>query len=162
MDLPLVSVYNFNLAMLTIAIGSDHAGYHLKEKIKEYLISKGYQILDFGTQSTESTDYPLFAREVCLAIQKGEAQRGILICGTGIGMSITANKFKGIRASLCFNEYMARMSRKHNDSNVLCLGSRVLGEDLAIAIVDVWLSTDFEGGRHEKRVRLIRNIEDMV
>ncbi len=145
--------------MFTIAIGSDHAGYPLKEKIKEFLLSKGYHVLDFGTQSTESTDYPIFAKEVCLAIQRGEAQRGILICGTGIGMSITANKFKGIRASLCFNEYMARMSRKHNDANVLCLGERIIGYDLAIAIVDAWLSTDFEGGRHERRVRLIREIE---
>ncbi len=145
--------------MLTVAIGSDHAGYPLKEKIKEFLLSKGYHVLDFGTQSTESTDYPLFAKDVCLAIQRGEAQRGILICGTGIGMSITANKFKGIRAALCLNEYMARMSRKHNDANVLCLGDRILGDDLALAIVDAWLSTDFEGGRHERRVRLIREIE---
>lgn len=109
---------------------------------------------------TISTDYPLFAKEVCLAVQKGEAQRGILICGTGIGMSITANKFKGIRAALCLNEYMARMSRKHNDANVLCLGDRILGDDLALAIVEVWLNTDFEGGRHERRVRLIREVHN--
>ncbi|MFN3598724.1 MAG: ribose 5-phosphate isomerase B [Aquificaceae bacterium] len=148
--------------MLTIAIGSDHAGYTLKEKIKEFLLSKGYKVIDFGTKSTESTDYPLFAREVCLAVQRGEAQRGILVCGTGIGMSITANKFKGIRAALCMNEYMARMSRKHNDANVLCLGDRIIGDDLALSIVEVWLSTDFEGGRHEKRVRLIKEVEDML
>ncbi len=148
--------------MLTIALGSDHAGYSLKEKIKEFLLSKGYRVLDFGTQSTESTDYPLFAKEVCLSIQRGEAQRGILICGTGIGMAITANKFKGIRAALCLNEYMARMSRKHNDANVLCLGDRVIGDDLALSIVEAWLSTDFEGGRHERRIRLIKEIEDML
>lgn len=147
--------------MLTIAIGSDHAGYPLKEKIKEFLLSKGYKVLDFGTESTDSTDYPLFAKDVCLAVQRGEAQRGILVCGTGIGMSITANKFKGIRAALCLNEYMARMSRKHNDANVLCLGDRILGDDLALAIVEVWLATEFEGGRHERRVKLIREIEDI-
>ncbi|MFN4320374.1 MAG: ribose 5-phosphate isomerase B [Aquificaceae bacterium] len=148
--------------MFTIVIGSDHAGYPLKEKIKEFLLSKGYKVIDFGTQSTESTDYPLFARDVCLAVQRGEAQRGILICGTGIGMSITANKFKGIRAALCMNEYMARMSRKHNDANVLCLGDRIIGDELALSIVEAWLSTDFEGGRHERRVRLIKQIEDMI
>ncbi|MFN3870136.1 MAG: ribose 5-phosphate isomerase B [Aquificaceae bacterium] len=147
---------------MNIAIGSDHAGYPLKEKIKEFLLSKGYKVLDFGTESTHSTDYPLFARDVCLAIQRGEAQRGILICGTGIGMSITANKFKGIRAALCLNEYMARMSRRHNDANVLCLGGRIIGDDLALSIVDAWLSSDFEGGRHEKRVKLIKEMEDML
>lgn len=148
--------------MLTIALGSDHAGYPLKERIKEFLLSKGYRVIDFGTDSQESTDYPVFAREVCLAVQKGQAQRGILVCGTGIGMSIVANKFKGIRAALCLNEYMARMSRKHNDANVLCLGDRVLGEELALSIVEAWLSTDFEGGRHERRVRLIWEIEGML
>ncbi|MDW8066660.1 MAG: ribose 5-phosphate isomerase B [Aquificaceae bacterium] len=148
--------------MLTIAIGSDHAGYPLKEKIKEFLLSKGYKVIDFGTQSMDSTDYPLFARDVCLAVQRNEAQRGILVCGTGIGMCITANKFRGIRAALCMNEYMARTSRKHNDANVLCLGNRIMGDDLALAVVEAWLSTDFEGGRHERRVKLIREIEDML
>ncbi|MCX8060161.1 MAG: ribose 5-phosphate isomerase B, partial [Aquificaceae bacterium] len=138
--------------MQSIAVGSDHAGYPLKEKIKEFLLSKGYRVLDFGAQSTDSTDYPLFAREVCLSLQRGEAQKGILVCGTGIGMSVVANKFKGIRAALCLNEYMARMSRKHNDANVLCLGSRVVGQELALSIVEAWLSTDFEGGRHGERV----------
>ncbi len=147
--------------MLTIAVGSDHAGFPLKERIKGFLVSKGYAVLDFGTTSTDSTDYPLFAKEVCLAVQRGEAQRGILVCGTGIGMCITANKFKGIRAALCLNEYMARMSRKHNDANVLCLGDRILGEELALSIVEVWLNTDFEGGRHERRVQLIREVEEL-
>ena len=146
--------------MLTIAIGADHAGYHLKEKIKDFLLLKNYRVLDFGTNSTESTHYPLFAREVCLSIQRGESQRGILICGTGIGMSIASNKFKGIRSALCFNEYMARMSRKHNDANVLCLGSRVIGEELALSIVEAWLSADFEGGRHTQRVELIKQMEN--
>ncbi|ADC89196.1 ribose 5-phosphate isomerase B [Thermocrinis albus DSM 14484] len=145
---------------MRVAIGSDHAGFPLKEKIKEFLISKGHTVLDFGTQSQESTDYPIFAREVSLAVQRGEAERGILVCGTGIGMCIVANKFKGVRAALCLNEYMARMSRLHNDANVLCLGDRVIGEELALSIVDVWLSTPFEGGRHERRVHLIKNIEE--
>lgn len=147
---------------MIIAIGSDHAGFSLKEKIKEHLISKGYEVIDFGTNSPDSTHYPLFARDVCLAVQRRQAQRGILVCGTGVGMCITANKFKGIRAALCLNEYMARMSRRHNDANVLCLGERVVGVELALSIVDVWLSEEFEGGRHEKRVMLIKEIEDMV
>ncbi|RMH03931.1 MAG: ribose 5-phosphate isomerase B [Aquificota bacterium] len=147
---------------MIIAIGSDHAGFPLKERIKEKLIAKGYEVIDFGTNSQESTDYPLFAKEVCLAIQRGQAHRGILVCGTGIGMCITANKFKGIRAALCLNEYMARMSRRHNDANVLCLGERVVGVELALSIVDAWLSEEFEGGRHERRVMFIKNIEDMV
>lgn len=145
--------------MLTIAIGSDHAGYALKEKIKQFLLSKNYRVLDFGTNSTEPTHYPLYAKDVCLSVQKGESDRGILVCGTGIGMSIASNKFKGIRSALCLNEYMARMSRKHNDANVLCLGGRVVGEELALSIVEAWLSTDFEGGRHTQRVELIKKIE---
>jgi len=144
---------------MRVAIGSDHAGYHLKEKIKEFLLSKGYEVMDFGTNSEESTDYPLYAQKVALAVQKGEAKYGILICGTGIGVCITANKFKGVYAALCTNEYMARMSRLHNNANVLCLGGRVLGEDLAVSIVEAWLSTEFEGGRHERRIKIIKSIE---
>jgi len=144
---------------MRIAVGSDHAGFPLKERIKNFLIEKGHEVVDFGTTSQDSTHYPLFAKEVSLAVQKGEVDRGILICGTGIGMSITANKFKGVRAALCLNEYMARMSRLHNDANVLCLGDRVLGEELALSIVEVWLETPFEGGRHAKRVELIKEIE---
>ncbi|QWK19756.1 MAG: ribose 5-phosphate isomerase B [Hydrogenobacter thermophilus] len=145
---------------MKIAIGSDHAGYLLKEKIKDFLLSKGYQVVDVGTNSTESTDYPIFAREVALAIQRGEVQQGILICGTGIGMCITANKFKGVYAALCTNEYMARVSRQHNKANILCLGGRVLGDALALSIVEAWLSADFEGGRHERRVNLIKSMEE--
>ena len=144
---------------MKIAIGSDHAGFHLKEKIKEFLVSKGHEVIDFGTESHNSTHYPLPARDVALAVQRGDAERGILVCGTGIGMSITANKFRGIRAALCLNEYMARMSRLHNDANVLCLGDRVLGEELALSIVEVWLETPFEGGRHRRRIELIAEIE---
>lgn len=144
---------------MRVALGSDHAGFQLKERIKGFLLEKGHEVRDFGTTSEDSTHYPLFAKEVSLAVQKGEVDRGILVCGTGIGMSITANKFRGVRAALCLNEYMARMSRLHNDANVLCLGDRVVGEELALAIVDVWLSTPFEGGRHAKRVELISTIE---
>lgn len=144
---------------MKIAIGSDHAGFSLKERIKGFLIGKGHEVIDFGTTSQDSTHYPLFAKDVSLAVQKGEADRGILVCGTGIGMSITANKFRGVRAALCLNEYMARMSRLHNDANVLCLGDRILGEELALSIVEVWLETPFEGGRHAKRVELIKEME---
>ena len=144
---------------MRIAVGSDHAGFPLKERIKIFLIEKGHEVIDFGTTSRNSTHYPLFAKEVSLAVQKGEAERGILVCGTGIGMAITANKFRGVRAALCLNEYMARMSRLHNDANVLCLGDRVLGEELALSIVEVWLETPFEGGRHAGRLELIEKIE---
>ncbi len=140
-------------------MGSDHAGYPLKEKIKEFLLRDGHEVMDFGALSEDSSHYPLFARDVALAVQRGEAERGILVCGTGIGMSIAANKFRGVRAALCVNEYMARMSRKHNDANILCLGDRVLGEELALSIVSVWLETPFEGGRHTVRIELIDKIE---
>jgi ribose 5-phosphate isomerase B len=144
---------------MKISIGSDHAGYELKELIKNHLEEKGFEVIDKGTFSKERVDYPLFGEAVAKSVSEGESTRGIVICGTGIGISISANKVKGVRAALCTNEYMARMSRKHNDANILALGSRVLGTDLAISIVDVFLSTEFEGGRHEKRVQLIQNIE---
>ncbi len=144
---------------MKIVIGSDHAGYRLKESVKNFLISKGMDVEDVGTHSEESTDYPLYAEKVARYIQDGKAERGILICGTGIGMSISANKFRGIRASLCTNEYMARMSRRHNNANILCLGSRVVGEDLALSIVSAWLDEEFEGGRHLKRLTIIEEWE---
>lgn len=147
---------------MKIALGSDHAGFPLKERIKEFLKNKGFQVIDVGTHSVESVHYPNFAEKVSRAVQRGEADRGILICGTGIGMCITANKFKGIRAALCTNEYMARMSRRHNDANVLCLGERVLGVELALSIVEAWLEEGFEGGRHEVRVKLISELENEI
>jgi len=146
---------------MKIAIGSDHAGYDLKELIKNYLSEKGYEVIDKGTYSKESVDYPVFGESVAETVVKGEADRGIVICGTGIGISISANKVRGIRAALCTNEYMARMARKHNDANVLALGARVLGTDLALSIVDAFLTTEFEGGRHERRVKLIMKIEEL-
>ncbi|SHK35271.1 ribose 5-phosphate isomerase B [Thermocrinis minervae] len=144
---------------MRIALGADHAGFELKEEIKVYLINIGHEVLDLGTKDTTSVDYPNFAQLVAQAVQKGQAERGILICGTGIGMCIAANKFKGIRAALCLNEYMARMSRRHNDANVLCLGSRVVGKELALSIVDAWLREEFEGGRHQLRVGMIEEFE---
>jgi len=146
---------------MRIAIGSDHAGFDYKEMIKKHLEEKGYEVIDEGTYSKERTDYPNYAEKVAKAVANKEVDKGVLICGTGIGMSITANKIKGVRAALCTNEFMARMSRKHNDANILCLGERVIGTDHALAIVDVFFSTEFEGGRHEKRVHLIENIEEL-
>ncbi len=145
-----------------IAIGSDHAGYRLKEVIKEFLLAMGYNCVDFGVDGECSVDYPDYGIKVSEAISKGEFERGILICGTGLGMSIVANKFPGVRATLCHDLYTARMSRLHNDSNILVLGGRVLEEDLACQMVRVWIETPFEGGRHESRLRKIRAIEERL
>jgi ribose 5-phosphate isomerase B len=144
---------------MLIAIGSDHGGFRLKEDIKEFLKEQGYEFRDFGTNSTDSVDYPDFARAVAQAVASGECGRGILICGTGVGISIAANKVKGIRAALCTDEYTAQMSREHNDANILALGERVTGFGLARSIVAKWLTTDFAGGRHSKRVCKIADLE---
>ncbi len=146
---------------MKVAIGSDHAGFEYKEMIKKYLEEKGFEVIDKGTYSNERTDYPIYAEKVAKAVANGEADRGILICGTGIGMSITANKIKGVRAALCQNDFMAKMARKHNNSNILCLGQRVVGTDHALSIVDTFFSTDFEGGRHKDRINLISEIESL-
>ena len=138
-----------------IVIGSDHGGFEYKEEIKKYLLEKGYKIIDVGTNSKEACDYPVFAKEAAQKIINGEADKGILICGTGIGMSITANKFKGIRAALCGDTFSAHATRAHNNSNILCLGERVIGLGLALDIVNTWLNTDYEGGRHQKRIDMI-------
>lgn len=140
---------------MKIAIASDHGGFELKEKIYNYLLDKGYEVTNFGTNSTESCDYPVFAKKVCNAILKENFERGILICGTGIGMSIMANRFKGIRAACLSDKYSAEMTRKHNDSNVLCFGARVIDESLAKEIVDIWLKTQYEAGRHQKRIDML-------
>ena len=142
---------------LRIAIGSDHGGYEYKKQIVSHLKEKGYECVDVGTYSTDSCDYPVIARTVTTKITTGEADRGILICGTGIGMSIVANKVKGIRAALCGDTFSARASRAHNNSNVLCLGERVIGINLAMDIVDIWLESKFEGGRHQRRVDMMEN-----
>jgi ribose 5-phosphate isomerase B len=144
---------------MKIAIGSDHAGYYMKEHLKKFLKDNGYEVDDCGTFSTASVDYPDFAKEVCTKIQDGVVDKGVLICGTGIGMSISANKFKGIRAALSLNPFMATLSRKHNDSNVLVLAGRLMGYELADATLEAWLNTDFEGGRHQNRLDKIAKLE---
>ena len=144
---------------MKIAIGSDHAGYEMKEKIKSLLEEKGLTYQDLGTDSDESVDYPDFAYKVSHGVAEGKFDRGILICGTGIGMSIAANKIDGVRAALCHNVFSARATRNHNNSNVLTIGSRVIGINLAEEIVKTWLGADYDGGRHERRVGKIRDIE---
>lgn len=143
-----------------IAIGSDHGGYELKEHIKKHLVENGVEVKDFGTFSEASVDYPDCAKPVCEAVINGEAERGILLCGTGIGISIAANKYKGIRAALCSDVYSATMAKQHNNANILCLGGRVTGRELAFMIVDTWLKTEFEGGRHADRIKKIHDIEN--
>ncbi len=140
---------------MKIAIGADHGGYDLKEGIKRLLQEEGHQVEDFGCDSPESVDYPNYGKQVAQAVAEGRFDRGILICGTGIGMSITANRFRGIRAALCHELFTARMSRAHNDANILCLGARVIGPGLAREMVKVWLETPFDGGRHERRICMI-------
>lgn len=139
-----------------IVFGSDHAGLNLKKFLMERLDEK-YKIIDVGPGDAASCDYPVYAYRLCNKVLEMQSP-GILICGSGIGMSMTANRVKGIRAALCLNEYMARMSRMHNDANVLCLGERIVGIDLAGSIVDAFLSSSFEGGRHQKRIDLIEEV----
>lgn len=136
-----------------VALASDHAGFGLKEIVKEHLSERGMTPLDLGTDSTRSVDYPDYARKVCEAVLAGDAVKGVLICGTGLGMSMMANRYKGIRGALCHDHFTAVAARSHNDSNVLILGSRILGTDLAREIIDTWLDTPFEGGRHERRTK---------
>ena len=143
-----------------IGIGSDHGGYELKEYIKQHLDEQGIAYKDFGTDSPASCDYPVFAEAVARAVVSGEVEKGILICGTGIGIGIAANKVKGIRAALCGDCYSAEYTRRHNDANILTMGARVTGSGLACKIVDTFLTTEFEGGRHAKRVALITDIEE--
>lgn len=146
--------------MRKIFIGADSAGYTLKEEIKEHLSSLGYQVSDCGCESTASCHYPEFASRVCESVQADlDGSFGILVCGTGIGMSMCANKHKGIRAALCSDTFSARMTRAHNDANVLCLGARVIGSCLAMDILDAFLGGEFEGGRHAVRVGMIEEIE---
>jgi len=145
-----------------LIIGSDHGGLELKEAVKVALASRGIDTDDFGTDNSESVDYPDFAEKVAGAVSRGDAERGILICGTGIGMSITANKFPGVRAALATDEFMAQMAKEHNNANILVLGGRVLPVDLAVKMVNVWLDTAYEGGRHQLRLDKITKVEDAV
>jgi len=136
----------------SVIIGSDHAAYHLKEKIKAYIIENGIDVEDVGTDSEDSVDYPDFGIKVASAVSKGKFERGILLCGTGLGMSMVANRFPHVRAALCNDLFSAIMSRRHNNSNILVIGGRVTGESLAIAMLEAWLETPFEGGRHQGRI----------
>ena len=138
----------------TVFFGSDHAGFSLKQTLVALLESRGMKVEDLGPHSTDSVDYPDYAHAVCKRVVE-EGGLGILVCGSGLGMSMAANKTSGIRAALCLNEYLARMARRHNDANVLCLGARVVGQDLAEAVVDAFLDAEFEGGRHQRRVDMI-------
>lgn len=146
--------------MKSIALGCDHVGFILKEDIVAHLQTRGVKVIDKGAWSTERTDYPRYANEVAEAVTRGEVDGGILICGTGVGISITANKHPGIRAVVCSEPYSAQLSRLHNNTNVLAFGSRVVGLELAKMIVDAWLDAEFEGGRHQTRIEAIAQVED--
>jgi ribose 5-phosphate isomerase B len=145
--------------MTVIAVGADHAGFVLKQHLTQWLSAEGHRVLDVGTHSPDSVDYPDFAEAVALALSTGEAERGLLVCGTGIGMAIAANKVSGIRAGVCLDVETARLSRQHNDLNVLALAGRVTAPDDAVAIARVWLETPFEGGRHQRRLTKVAGLE---
>ena len=142
-----------------ITIGCDHAAYELKLKVIAHLQERGVEVIDVGTDSSESCDYPVFAHKVCKNVQDGVTELGILVCGTGIGMSMAANKHRGIRAAACSDTFSARLTRAHNNANVLCFGERVVGMGLACDLVDSFIDTDFEGGKHQRRVDMIMDIE---
>ena len=142
-----------------IALGSDHGGFELKEEIKKHLTERGVPFTDYGTDSKKSCDYPVYAEKVAKAVVSGEAEKGILCCGTGIGMSMAANKVRGIRCAVCGDCFSAEMTRRHNDANVLALGGRVTGPGLAMKIVDLFLDTPFEGDRHARRVEMVMALE---
>lgn len=144
------------MSQKAVAIGSDHAGFSLKEILKKHLEERGITVHDVGPFDSCSVDYPVFAKKLCKAVLEDDCP-GILICGTGIGMSMTANKIPGIRAAVCANGYQARMTRLHNDANVLCMGERVTGPGAAMEILDIFIDTEFEGGRHQRRIDLIEN-----
>ena len=145
---------------MKIVIGNDHAAVELKNIIREHLESKGIEVINVGTDTNDSCDYPVYGEKVGRAVASGEADLGIAICGTGVGISIAANKVKGVRACVCSEPYSAKLSRMHNNSNVLAFGARVMGSEMAKMIVDTWLEAEYEGGRHQRRVDLIHAIEE--
>ena len=145
---------------MKIGIGNDHAAVDMKNQVVEYLEGKGYEVVNFGTDTYESCNYPEYGEKVGRAVAAGDVDLGILICGTGVGISLAANKVKGVRAAVCSEPYTAKMSRLHNDCNILAFGARVVGAELAKMIVETWLDTDFEGGRHQTRVDMITAIEN--
>lgn len=144
---------------MKIAIGNDHSACDLKKEISNYLVSKGYEVINYGTDTNDSMDYPTVALPVSKAVANNEVDYGILICGTGVGMSLVANKVHGIRAVVCSEPYSAKLSKQHNNSNVLCFGARVIGSEMAKMIVDQWLEASYEGGRHQRRVDMITEVE---
>ena len=145
---------------MKIGIGNDHSALELKAEIIEFLENKGHEVVDYGTHSPESCDYPVYGEKVAHAVVNQEVDQGILICGTGLGISLAANKVKGIRAAVCSEPFTARMARQHNNCNILAFGARVVGGELAKMIVETWLNTEFEGGRHQRRVDMISAIEE--
>ena len=145
--------------IMKIGIGNDHSALEMKKEIIAFLEEKGHEVVDYGTNSAESCDYPVYGEVVARAVAAGEVEQGILICGTGLGISLAANKVKGIRAAVCSEPFTAKMARAHNNCNILAFGARVVGPELAKMIVEAWLNTDFEGGRHQRRVDLIMEIE---
>ena len=144
---------------MKIAIGSDHAAYELQEAIKEKMTAEGHEVIDVGCDSTESVDYPKYGHAVGRAVASGEAERGIAVCGSGIGISIACNKVPGIRAALCTSVEMAEMCRRHNNANVVCMGARMISQELAFDIIDKWMTTDFEGGKHLRRINEIEDLD---
>lgn len=145
---------------MNIALASDHRGYHAKEQVKSYLTKAGHDVVDFGCNARESCDYPDTALTGATSVANGESDRGIFFCGTGIGMSMSANKVRGVRAALCHDELTAEMSRRHNNANVLCLPGDLIGDELLRRIVSVWLQTEYEGGRHDRRLKKISDYEN--
>ena len=145
---------------MKIAIGNDHVAVELKNHIKEYIEAKGHTVVNFGTDSTDRADYPVYGLKVARAVASGEYDLGVLICGTGIGISLAANKVKGIRAAVCSEPYSARLTRQHNNANIIAFGARVVGQSVAEMIVDEFLSAEFEGGRHQRRIDMISSIEN--
>lgn len=145
---------------MKIGIGNDHAALEMKNQVVEYLEGKGYEVVNYGTNTTESCNYPEFGEKVGRAVVSGEVDCGILICGTGVGISLAANKVKGVRAVVCSEPYSAKLSKQHNNTNILAFGARVIGIELAKMIIDEWLGAEFEGGRHQTRVDMITAIED--
>ena len=144
---------------MRIGIGSDHAGFATKDRLKRELEKMGHTVKDFGTHTDESCDYPDFAEAVARSVASGESERGVLLCGTGIGQSIVANKIPGVRAAVVHDEFTTRMSREHNDANILCAGARVLGADKIVELAKLWLATEFPGGRHARRVEKIKKLD---
>lgn len=144
---------------MRIAIGNDHSAVEMKQMVQAYLEEKGYEVINYGTDSFESCDYPVYGEKVGQAVVSGEVDLGVLICGTGVGISLAANKVKGVRAVVCSEPYSAKLSKQHNNTNILAFGARVVGIELAKMILDEWLGAEFEGGRHERRVNMIMDIE---